>query len=88
MNGDWVFVALEDAPTQGRAQAHRDRRGDFVTDSRKAFQNAMRDDISHEVEVLTGRKVVAFLSDNHLNPDIGLEAMLLASNTDDGNQPN
>lgn len=78
MNGEWVFVTLEDALTKGERKLAEIGRGDFVLDSRKAFQNAMRDDLSIEVERLTGRKVIAFLSDNHLEPDIGLEAMMLA----------
>jgi uncharacterized protein YbcI len=78
INGDWIFVTLEDALTRGERKLAEIGRADFVIDARKAFQNAMRDDISHEIEALTGRKVIAFLSDNHLDPDLGLEAVLLS----------
>jgi uncharacterized protein YbcI len=78
MSGDWVFVTLEDTLTKGERKLSEIGRGDFVLEARKEFQNAMRDDLSREVEKLTGRKVIAFLSDNHLEPDIGLEAMMLA----------
>jgi uncharacterized protein YbcI len=44
---------------------------------RKAYQNAMRDDLVAGVEEITGRKVVAFLSDNHMNPDIAVESFVL-----------
>ena len=37
----------------------------------------MRDDLVAEVEGLTGRRVIAFLSDNHLEPDIAIEAFKL-----------
>jgi uncharacterized protein YbcI len=37
----------------------------------------MRDELTGEVEALMGRKVIAFFSDNHLDPDMALEAMLL-----------
>ena len=43
----------------------------------RTFQAAMRDELTREVEAITGRRVRAFLSDNHLDPDLGLEAMLL-----------
>jgi hypothetical protein len=31
------------------------------------------------VEEITGRKVIAFLSDNHLDPDIAVESFVLES---------
>jgi uncharacterized protein YbcI len=77
MSGDWVFVTLEDALTKGERKLAEIGRGDFVIDSRKAFQNAMREDITQGIEQLTGRKARAFFSDNHLDPDIGLEAVML-----------
>lgn len=77
INGDWVFVAIEDALTKGERKLAAIGRVEFVMESRRTFQAAMREGLSHEVERLTGRKVLAFLSDNHLDPDLGLEAMLL-----------
>jgi uncharacterized protein YbcI len=75
--GDWVFVALEDTLTKGERKLAEIGRGQFVMESRRTFQTAMRDDLTSEVSALTGRKVIAFFSDNHLEPDLGLEAMLL-----------
>jgi uncharacterized protein YbcI len=83
LNGDWVFVTLADTLTKGERRLAEIGRADFVLDARKAFQGAMRDDISREIEAILGRKVIAFLSDNHIDPDIGLEAMMLAPPTDD-----
>lgn len=77
LNGDWVFVTIEDALTKGERKLAELGRTDFVMDSRRTFQAAMRAELTREVESLTGRKVLAFLSDNHLDPDLGLEAMLL-----------
>ena len=34
----------------------------------------MRDDMVAEVEALTQRKVVAFMSDNHIDPDMAVES--------------
>ena len=78
LSGDWVFVTLADTLTKGERKLAEIGHSDFVINSRKAFQNAMREDMSREVEALTGRKVIAFLSDNHIDPDVGLEAMMLA----------
>lgn len=80
LNGDWVFVTIEDALTKGERKLAELGRTDFVMNSRRTFQAAMRDELTHEVEQITGRRVLAFLSDNHLDPDLGLEAMLLEPN--------
>jgi uncharacterized protein YbcI len=84
INGDWVFVTLVDTLTKGERKLNEIGRGDFVLESRRAFQSAMREDLTREIEKLTGRKVIAFLSDNHLEPDVGLEAMMLEPESGDG----
>ncbi len=33
--------------------------------------------MTHEVELLTGRKVIGFMSDNHIDQDIGVEVFVL-----------
>jgi uncharacterized protein YbcI len=57
-------------------------RARLVRDTRKAFQDAMRDEFVAEVEALTGRSVIAFLSDNHIDPDVGIECFQLAPSAD------
>jgi uncharacterized protein YbcI len=77
MHGDWVFVALEDTLTKGERKLAELGRGEFVIQARRMFQTAMRDELTAEITALTGRKVIAFFSDNHLDPDMALEAVLL-----------
>jgi uncharacterized protein YbcI len=77
INGDWVFITLSDGLTKGERRLVELGRDDFVRETGEAYQNAMREELTGEVERLTRRKVIAFLSDNHLDPDVGLEAMLL-----------
>jgi uncharacterized protein YbcI len=77
LTGDWVFVSLEDTLTKGERKLAETGSADFVMDARRRFQSAMRPDLTGEVEALTGRRVIAFFSDNHLDPDMALEAMLL-----------
>lgn len=74
---DWVFVTVEDTLTKGEEKLSEIGRRDFVIESRKAYQSAMREDLVRAVECLTGRKVVAFMSDNNIDPDLGIEAFLL-----------
>jgi len=37
----------------------------------------MREDLVHIVEQETGRKVIAFMRDNHVDPDIAAEVFVL-----------
>ena len=38
----------------------------------------MQADVSREIEQLTGRKVIGFMSDNHIDPDLAVEVFVLA----------
>jgi uncharacterized protein YbcI len=78
MNGNLVCVVLEDTLTKGERRLARDGRLDQVLAMRKAFQGAMRDELVRGIEEITGRRVVAFFSDNHADPDCAIEAFLLA----------
>jgi hypothetical protein len=49
---------------------------------RRSFQDVMRDDLVAEVERITGRKVTAFMSSNHLDPDHAIEAYVLGEPTE------
>jgi hypothetical protein len=44
---------------------------------RSAYQDAMRSDCIRAVEELTGRTVMAFLSANHIDPDLATETFVL-----------
>jgi hypothetical protein len=46
-------------------------------ETRRAFQRTMSDDLVAAVEEHSGRKVRAFLSDNHIDPDIAVESFVL-----------
>lgn len=53
------------------------QRAPTVRDTRNAFQNAMQQKFIKEVERLSGRGVVAFISDSHIGPDIEVELFML-----------
>jgi uncharacterized protein YbcI len=48
-----------------------------VLAARKAYQEAMKEDLITAVEPLSGRKVLAFLSDNHIKPGVAVESFVL-----------
>jgi uncharacterized protein YbcI len=49
----------------------------IVQETRNAFQNAMQHKFIGAVESLSGRKVLAFISNHHVGPDIEIELFLL-----------
>jgi uncharacterized protein YbcI len=77
INGDLVSVLLRDTLTKGERSLVADGRSQLVLDMRKAFQMTMRDDLVAGVEQIMGRKVVAFMSDNHIDPDFAAETFVL-----------
>jgi uncharacterized protein YbcI len=53
------------------------QRAPVVQETRSAFQEAMQQKFIGEVERLTGREVVAFISNQHVGPDIEIELFVL-----------
>jgi uncharacterized protein YbcI len=78
---DAVFVVLEDTLTRGEQTLVEHGEETAVLQLRKKWQNAMRIDLAASIEQLTGRTVVGFMSDNHINPDLGVEVFVLLKET-------
>ena len=74
---DQVVVFLEDIYTT--VERTLIERGEFeaVRTTRKAFQQTMRDAFVAEVEQITGRSVIAFMSEVHASPDVAVEVFVL-----------
>lgn len=53
------------------------QRGRIVQETRSAFQEAMQHKFIDEVERLSGREVLAFMSNSHVGPDIEVEIFVL-----------
>ena len=50
---------------------------DRVLEMRRDFQRMMKERYSEMIEALTGRKVLAFLSQAHVEPDLTIEIFLM-----------
>ena len=59
------------------------QRQTIVQQTRSAFQAAMQDRFIREVERLSGRRVLAFMSNSHVGPDLEIELFMLAPATQD-----
>jgi uncharacterized protein YbcI len=75
---DLITVVLQDTLTMGERSLVRDGEADLVLTSRKAFQRTMSTQMIAAIERHSGRSVYAFLSDNHIDPDIAVETFVLA----------
>jgi uncharacterized protein YbcI len=78
IHDDSVVILLADTLTKGERALVEKGQAEQVLDTRKTYQHVMREDLSALVEKATGRKVVAFMSDNHIDPDVAAEIFLLA----------
>ena len=78
----WVFVTLEDTLTKGERQLVAKGHSDAVLETRKRYQEVMRADLEAAVTRHLGRPVVAFMSDNHVDPDVAIEVFMLEEDGD------
>ena len=53
------------------------QRSTIVQETRNAFQDAMQEKFVSAIETLSGRQVLAFISNHHVAPDIEIELFFL-----------
>ena len=75
--GDTILVLMQDTLTKAERSLVADGRQEEVIRIRRSFQRTMRSAIVAAVEELTGRRVLAFMSDTHIDPDLGCEIIVL-----------
>jgi uncharacterized protein YbcI len=72
-----VTVLMHDTLTKGERSLAAAGSEQQVLDMRRAFQRTMRPDLIAVVEEIIGRPVTAFMSDNHIDPDMAVEVFVL-----------
>jgi uncharacterized protein YbcI len=75
--GDLVTVVLQDTLTKGERGLVRNGERALVLETRRAYQRTMSAQLIANVEEITGRRVLAFLSANHIDPDYAVENFVL-----------
>jgi uncharacterized protein YbcI len=78
ISSDLVTVVLQDSLTRGEHSLVSGGKDDDVLHTRQLFQQTMSRDLVETIERITGRTVTAFLSANHIEPDVAVESFLLA----------
>ena len=74
---DVVVCVTQDNMTKGERRLVAAGEAEAVTSIRRKFQVTMNDDLVGGVEMLTGRKVVSFLSDHDSVSDHAVEVFIL-----------
>ena len=70
-------MVLQDSLTRGEQTLADAGEGEAVLDLRRRWQRLIEAYVSREIEQLTGRKVIGFMSDNHIDPDLAVEVFVL-----------
>jgi uncharacterized protein YbcI len=74
---DLIVVLLQNTLTPGERYLADNDRAEQVLDMRAAYQEAMSKACITAIEQLTDRTVSAFMSANHIDPDIAAEIFVL-----------
>jgi uncharacterized protein YbcI len=77
MSDNVITCVLGDSLTKGEQVLVAAGKHEQVLDLRHTFQNTMRIDLVGGVEQITERKVIAFCSANHIDPDLAVETFVL-----------
>ena len=80
MVDDTVISVLENGFTTAERTLIRKGQTQAVLNVRHSFQSAMEDQFTNVVEEATGRKVVAYMPQIHVDPDLAVELFVLAPN--------
>lgn len=80
IDDDLITVILRDTLTKGERTLVRDGKEEAVRRTRFAFQQTMREELVAGIEQISGRTVLAFMSANHVDPDMAAEIFVLDGN--------
>ena len=83
MMEDTIVVELDDVLTRVEQTLVSAGRQDQVRETRHVFQQAHRDVFVAAIERITGRRVRAFMSQIHFDPDVAVEIFLLEPEGDE-----
>jgi uncharacterized protein YbcI len=77
-SGDTLITVMLGVLTRAEQTLVSYKEGDAVLAMRRLSQRAMAEEMKAVVARLTGRDVLAFMSDNHIDPDMAVQVFILA----------
>ena len=87
INDEVVVCLLRDTLTKGERALVENGEGDSVRALRRKYQDVMRDEAWGSIEEILNRRVVGFMSDNTLEPDLAAEVFVLEPEEADADHP-
>lgn len=82
LGGDLLACVLGGVYTDVEKTMIELQRSAVVQETRSVFQDAMQHKFIEAVERLSGRSVLAFISNHHVGPDMEIELFMLAPSVD------
>jgi len=79
LGGDLLACVLGGVYTEVEKTMIELQQSTVVQETRSEFQNAMQHKFIAEVERLSGREVLAFISNHHVGPDMEIELFMLTA---------
>ncbi|MGN6169444.1 MAG: Na-translocating system protein MpsC family protein [Solirubrobacteraceae bacterium] len=76
-HGNVIVTLMNEVLTHAEKSLNKSNQADAVNHIRHLFQETMEADFREAVERLTGRTVLAFISGNHIDPDVAAELFIL-----------
>jgi len=76
-NGDTLITVMLGVLTRAEQTLLSYGEGEAVLAVRRLSQRAMAEEMKAAVARLTGREIIAFMSDNHLDPDMAVQVFML-----------
>lgn len=77
-SGDTLVTVMLGVLTRAEQTLVSYKEGEAVLAMRRLSQRAMAEEMKAVVARLTGRDVLAFMSDNHIDPDMAVQVFVLA----------
>jgi uncharacterized protein YbcI len=81
LEGDLIAVVMGGVYSDVEKTMIELQRSTLVQETRSAFQDTMQPRFIESVERLSGREVLAFISNSHVGPDLEIELFVLRSAT-------
>ncbi len=76
-HGNVLVTVLEEVLTPAERRLAGNGESDAVLKMRSLYQKNMAPELKKSIEEITGLRVTAVLSDNHLDPDVATEIFIL-----------
>lgn len=76
-SGNLLITVLEEVLTPAERKLAGSGESDAVLKMRRLYQRTMAPEMKESIEAVTGRRVTAFMNDNHIEPDMAVEIFIL-----------